>query len=137
MQNISPWFVLVLGMVTVFIGLICLILLTKLMSAILEKNKNQEAPAPQKAPSVPAPAPAAAPAALNVGDRRLLDAIIASAIACAMGTEPQGLRIHSVKCLSPGAAGDRGQFVAAVSAAVASTMETTPQGLRIHSIKRI
>ena len=38
MQNISPWFVLVLGMATVFIGLICLILLTKIMSAVMVKN---------------------------------------------------------------------------------------------------
>ena len=134
MQNISPWFVLVLGMATVFIGLICL--LTKIMSAVMVKNKSA-APAAQEKAKVPVAQAAAVPAALNIGDRKLLDAILAASIACAMGTEPQGLRIHSIRCLSAAPVGDRGQFVAAVSAAVATAMGTEPQGLRIHSIKRV
>ena len=136
MQNISPWFVLVLGMATVFIGLICLILLTKIMSAVMVKNKSA-APAAQEKAKVPVAQAAAVPAALNIGDRKLLDAILAASIACAMGTEPQGLRIYSIRCLSAAPVGDRGQFVAAVSAAVATAMGTEPQGLRIHSIKRV
>ena len=132
MQNISPWFVLVLGMATVFIGLICLILLTKIMSAVMVKNKGA-APAAQEKATMPAAQAAAVPAALNIGDRKLLDAILAAS----MGTEPQGLRIHSIRCLSAAPVGDRGQFVAAVSAAVATAMGTEPQGLRIHSIKRV
>ncbi|MEA5059308.1 MAG: hypothetical protein EOM66_10030 [Clostridia bacterium] len=135
MQNISPWFVLVLGMSTVFVGLVSLILLTKLMSAAVAK-KSTVATTHQKA-SAPAAAPVAAPAALNIADRKLFTAITAAAIATAMGTEPHGLRIRSIRRLSAGQAGDRGQFVAAVSVALATAMGTEPQGLRIHSIKNI
>ena len=135
MQNISPWFVLLLGMGTVFVGLVCLILLTKLMSAAMLKPKSPAATAPQKA-GAPVAAPAA-PAALNIADRKLFDAVVASAIACAMGTEPQGLRIRAVRRLSAAPGGDRGQFVSAIAAAVATAMGTEPQGLRIHSIKSI
>ena len=45
-MEISPWFVLCLGMGTVFVGLYVLILLTKWMSAILrriEARKKKEA----------------------------------------------------------------------------------------------
>ena len=136
MQNISPWFVLILGMATVFFGLICLILLTRLMSLLIAK-KGTESTAPQKAIAPVAAEPVAAPAGLDVADRKLFDAVIAAAIATAMGTEPQGLRIRSVKRLASNQAGNRGQFVAAISAAVATAMGTEPQGLRIHSIKRI
>lgn len=36
-MQISPWFVLCLGMGTVFVGLYVLILLTRWMSAIIQK----------------------------------------------------------------------------------------------------
>lgn len=102
MQNISPWFVLVLGMATVFIGLICLILLTKIMSAVMVKNKSA-APAAQEKAKVPVAQAAAVPAALNIGDRKLLDAILAASIACAHGDRAPGLAhpFHSLLVRSP------------------------------------
>lgn len=89
MENISSALVLVLGMGTVFTGLIMLILLTKLMSAVMGKGKSAEQ-------AKAAPAAAAAPAA-GISDRKAFDAAIAAAIATYMGNEPEGLRIHSIR----------------------------------------
>ena len=83
MENISSALVMVLGMGTVFVGLIMLILLTKLMSAVIGKGKGVEQTK-------------AAPAA-GISDRKAFDAAIAVAIATYMGNEPEGLRIHSIK----------------------------------------
>lgn len=82
MENISSALVMVLGMGTVFVGLIMLILLTKLMSAVIGKGKG---------------APVAAAPAAGISDRKAFDAAIAAAIATYMGNEPEGLRIHSIK----------------------------------------
>ena len=92
LTNVSPVFVLLLGMGTVFFGLFCLIVLTKLMSKALGAGKD----APVKA----APAAVAAPvqpATPDAVDRKAFDAAIAAAIATYMGGEPQGLRIRSIK----------------------------------------
>lgn len=87
MENISSALVMVLGMGTVFVGLIMLILLTKLMSAVIGKGKGAE-----QAKAAPVAAPAA-----GISDRKAFDAAIAAAIATYMGNEPEGLRIHSIK----------------------------------------
>ena len=84
MENISSALVMVLGMGTVFVGLIMLILLTKLMSAVIGKGKGAEQ---AKAATV----------AAGISDRKAFDAAIAAAIATYMGNEPEGLRIHSIK----------------------------------------
>ena len=91
MTNVSPVFVLLLGMGTVFFGLFCLIVLTKLMSKVLGEGKEA---AVQAAPAAAAPVKAATP---DVADRKAFDAAIAAAIATYMGGEPQGLRIRSIK----------------------------------------
>ncbi len=85
MENISSALVMVLGMGTVFVGLITLILLTKLMSAVIGKGKAA------------AQAEAAPAAAAGIPDRKAFDAAIAAAIATYMGNAPEGLRIHSIK----------------------------------------
>lgn len=91
MTNISPVFVLLLGMGTVFFGLFCLIVLIKLMSKVLGSAKT----VPAQAASVAAE-PVNARAA-DIPDRKAFDAAIAAAIATYMGGEPQGLRIRSIK----------------------------------------
>ena len=91
LTNVSPVFVLLLGMGTVFFGLFCLILLTKLMSKVLGEGKEAAA---QVVPAAAIPAKAATP---DVADRKAFDAAIAAAIATYMGSEPQGLRIRSIK----------------------------------------
>ena len=57
----NPWFVLVLGMGTVFIGLFLLVLIIKVMGLIA--GKTVKTPAAPAAAAKTAPAPVAAPAA--------------------------------------------------------------------------
>ena len=134
MNSISPWFVLVLGMGTVFFGLICLIFITKLMSLFVRKlQKPEKAAVKTAAPEQKASVPAGG---IAFKDRKLLDAVIAAAIATYDGSDISGLRIRSIRQIGA-PSGERQQFVAAVSAAVATTMGTDVQGLRIHSIKKI
>lgn len=91
-EHISGWVVMLLGTGIVFIGLIALIFITKIMSALCKtgrKPKEAAAPAPEAAV-------AAVPAAAQA-DRGQFVAAIAAAVATAMGTEPSGLRIHSIR----------------------------------------
>ena len=88
MDNLPVWLsTMILGLGAVFIGLICLILITRLMSIICAKLD-----AKQKA--VPA-APAAPRAA--IADQGAFYAAVASCIASVMGAQVDGLRIVSVK----------------------------------------
>lgn len=79
-----------LGLGTVFVGLICLIFISKLMSALIGRKKD--APAPKAAPAA-APAPAAQPAS----DHGAFVAAVSAAIATTMGADVSGLRILSIK----------------------------------------
>ena len=80
-----------LGFGTVFVGLICLIFITKLMSAAIRgfQKEPQQAQAPVKA----------APAAVEAGipNRGAFVAAVSAAIATELGTEITGLRILSIK----------------------------------------
>lgn len=90
----SNTFVVLMGIGTVFFGLICLILLTTAMSAVCGRMGK-------KAPAAPAAAASAAPAAQDaaIPNRQAMIAAIAAAIAEDMGTDPAGIRILSVKKL--------------------------------------
>ncbi len=82
-------FVVLMGMGTVFFGLICLIAITALMGKILHREAPaapaaQTAPAAQAAPALDAPTVAA----------------IAAALAEELGTDVTGLRIHSIRRLN-------------------------------------
>lgn len=133
--QVSGWFVMLLGMGTVFVGLICLIFITMLMSFLLNRKKPEAAAAAPAAAAPAAAAPAAAPA--TIANRPQFVAAVAAAIATEMGTEPAGLRIHSIRPAGSAAAGDRGSFVAAVAAAIAAETGTEASGLRIHSIRQV
>ncbi len=87
-------FVILMGIGVVFIGLICIILLSMAMSAICRSmgDKTPAAPA-AAAPAAPAPQAAAIP------NRQAMVAAIAVAIAEEMGTDPAGIRILSIKKL--------------------------------------
>lgn len=81
-----------MGMGIVFVGLICIIFICKLMSAVvraIEKKPDESAPAVSAAPAAPAVAP--------VENRGALSAAIAAAIAEEMGTDVSGIRILSIK----------------------------------------
>ena len=90
----SNTFVVLMGIGTVFFGLICLILLTTAMSAVCGRMGK-------KAPAAPAAAASAAPAAQDaaIPNRQAMITAIAAAIAEDMGTDPAGIRILSVKKL--------------------------------------
>ena len=87
----SNWFVVAMGIGTVFTGLICIIVLSYIMSAILGKFA--------KAPAATAAAAPAAPAAETIPNRQAMIAAISAAIAEDMNTDLSGIRILSVKKL--------------------------------------
>lgn len=97
----NPWFVLVLGMGTVFIGLFLLVLIIKVMGFIAGKTvKTPAAPAAAaKAAPAPVAAPAAAPAPVvypHEVDRYAFDAAVAAAIAAYTGRDIKGFRITRI-----------------------------------------
>ena len=90
----SNLFVRCLGLGTVFVGLICIIVLCKLMSAICTKfSKKPVQPAVTAAPVV---APAA-PATAAIPNRQAFIAAVSAAIAEEMGTDVSKIRILSVQ----------------------------------------
>lgn len=88
--------VIAMGLITVFVVLICLIIIIKIMGAIMSKFTGNAAPQPAPVPAA-APAPAApAPAAAN---KQQLVAAIAAALAEDMGADVQHIKIHSIRKL--------------------------------------
>lgn len=129
----NPFFVMLLGMGTVFVGLVALIYITKAMGALYHRLRHDK-PVTQAYPEATAPAVAPQGAIAN---RPQFVAAVSAAIASYMGTEPGGLRIHSIRPAGGDASADHGRFVAAVAAAVATDMGNDVSGIRIHSIKRV
>lgn len=89
--------VVLMGLITVFIGLICLIIIIKIMGAIVSSITGNKAPAaaPVPAPAAPAPAPAQAP---RTGNQQLV-AAISAAIAEEMGEDVDHINILSIRRL--------------------------------------
>ena len=88
MPEYGSLFVCLMGMGTVFFGLICLIVLTTIMGKIVG---GRPAPAP--------PAPVAAAPAAQEGNRQEIAAAVSAAIAEELGTSITGIRIVSMKKL--------------------------------------
>ena len=88
MPEYGSLFVCLMGMGTVFFGLICLIVLTTIMGKIVGGRPDPAAPAPV----------AAAPAAQE-GNRQEIAAAVSAAIAEELGTSITGIRIVSMKKL--------------------------------------
>ncbi len=95
--------VVLMGLVTVFIVLVCLIGIIKLMGLIMQKvTQGRQAKAAAAAAAVPASVPAAQPvraAAPAPGNNQQLVAVIAAALAEEMGEQVSRLRIHSIRRL--------------------------------------
>ena len=85
-MDYSIIFVCLMGMGTVFFGLICLIVLTTLLGRLCSRKQ-------QAAPAAAISAPAAAPA---VNQQELI-AAVSAAIAEELGTDITGIRILSIK----------------------------------------
>ena len=86
-MDYSIVFVCLMGMGTVFFGLICLIVLTTLLGRICGRAQT------------PAPAATSAPAAAPAVNQQELIAAVSAAIAEELGTDITGIRILSVKKL--------------------------------------
>ena len=71
----SPLFVTLMGIGTVFFGLICIIVLTTVMGSVLKSKSKPAAPAPAAAPKAAAPA---APAVHTAKEPEILAAVIAA-----------------------------------------------------------
>jgi len=93
-KEIPTWFVCAMGMGIVFIGLICLIVLIKILGKVSVLAAGKET-AP--APAVTAPAPVAAPAADVIPNRGELVAAVSAALAEELGTDVTAIRIVSIK----------------------------------------
>ncbi len=93
---IPSWFVIAMGIGTVFLGLICIILLCKILGAIcilIEKKGDS-------APTAKAPAAQTAPAVAKAQDpekRKEIIAAIGVAIAEECGVDVNAIRITSIK----------------------------------------
>ena len=131
--QISGWGVMALGMGVVFLGLVSLVYISQFMSILCKAASQKRKTA---VPALKGSIPATAAAELApIANKPQFTAAVATAIALQMGTEPSGLRIHSIRPV--GAASNREQFVAAVSAAVATQIGSDVSGLRIHSIRQV
>lgn len=96
-MTIPTWFVVAMGLGTVFIGLICIIILCKILGAvctIIEGNSKQSyAPAPA---ATPASTPAPAPAQSSVNRQEVI-AAIGVAVAEELDVDVNAIRITSIK----------------------------------------
>ena len=86
-MDYSNLFVCLMGLGTVFVGLVCIILLVTLMSYVCRKSEGESAPAPAAA-TVDAPKAGVGPE---------LIAAVSAAIAEEMGTDISAIRIISMK----------------------------------------
>ena len=94
-KEIPTWFVCAMGMGIVFIGLICLIVLIKILGKVSELAAGKEsAPAPVATAAAPV---AAAPAADVIPNRGELVAAVSAALAEELGTDVTAIRIVSIK----------------------------------------
>ncbi len=85
----SPLFVTLMGIGTVFFGLICIIVLTTVMGSVL---KSKSKPAPAAAPAAAAPA---APAVNTAKEQEILAAVIA-AVTEDLGPSASRMQITSI-----------------------------------------
>ncbi len=87
--------VVAMGLITVFVVLICLIIIIKIMGAIMA-GVSKPAPAPAAAPAVAAPTVAHSAPQPN---KQQLVAAVSAAIAEDMGGSVDHIKIHSIRKL--------------------------------------
>lgn len=93
MPEISNTFVVVLGISVVFIGLVCIILLCKIMSAVCNIAKGEKAEEVTTAPAVVTNNVTAQP----IQNRQEIIAAVSAAVAEELGTDISAIRILSFK----------------------------------------
>lgn len=136
-DKLYPLIVLLVGLVVVFVGLICLVFIVKLMALIcsLVAGKGKKANA---ASNTPEKATVANPSMSDEERRRLVTAISA-AIGEVTGLD--NLIIKSIKRIgsddSSRAGEERQRKIAAISAAIAETSGMKSDSFKITSVKRV
>ena len=88
----SSLFVTLMGIGTVFFGLICIIVLTTVMGSVLKSKSKPAAPTPAAAPKAAAPA---SPAVNTAKEQEILAAVIA-AVTEDLGPSASRMQITSI-----------------------------------------
>ncbi len=88
--------VVIVGVIIVFLGLVCLIAIVSMMGMICKKLFKEETEAPKAVPSA-APVAAAAPAASPIPNREELIVAFSAAVAEELGTDVSAIRVVSLK----------------------------------------
>ena len=92
-MELSNTFVVLMGIGTVFFGLVCIILLCYIMSFFVQKLSKPEV----AITSTPTAAPAPTPAKATIANRQEFIAAVSAVIAEELGTDVSAIRILSVK----------------------------------------
>lgn len=93
MNEIPNWFVVVMGMAVVFVGLICIVIICKIMSGVCNIGSDKKT-----GNATPAAAPAAVPQPVIENRQEILAAVCAAA-AEELGTDISAIRVLSFKKL--------------------------------------
>ena len=88
----SPLFVTLMGIGTVFFGLVCIIVLTTIMGSVLKSNAKPAAPAPAAAPKAAAPATSA----VNTAKEQEILAAVIAAVTEDLGPSASRMQITSI-----------------------------------------
>ena len=143
MNELSNVYVALMGFGTVFFGLICIVVLCKVMSAVMKGSGTKEAPKAAVPAAAPAPQIAAAPAAsagfaVTAANRQELIAASCVAIAEMEGISMDRIRVHSFRQRGGEVTGpERPLLLAAACTAIAETLGTGVENLRVHSFRRL
>lgn len=85
--SIADWFTVAMGIGTVFIGLICIVIICSIMSLFFRERKPKNEVATPVAPATPA----------VIENRQEIIAAVTAAVAEEMGTDVSALRVVSFK----------------------------------------
>ena len=92
-QEVPDWFVVVMGIGTVFVGLICIIILCLVVALFCRERKNEpKAEVASKEVSAPV-----ATVEQPIQNRQEIIAAVAAACAEELGTDVSAIRIHSFR----------------------------------------
>ena len=94
MSGLSDTFVVVLGISVVFIGLICIVILCKILSAVCALSEKKNSPEAAAFTAAPTAVPVAAEPIQN---RQEIIAAVSAAVAEELGTDISAIRILSFK----------------------------------------
>lgn len=142
----NPLIVLLIGMLIVFIGLVCIVFIVKLMTLVclcFGKNKTDGTKAkPQEHTESVASLQKTAFVPMSSEERHKMIVAVSAVLSSVMGTD--GIRITSIRRLDQHvgttactAACDRRELVAAISVAIAESAGLNSDSFRITSIRKL